>query len=239
MNHEHVGDLSAGYVLDALDEGERERVGTHVRLCVSCQIAVASDRAIVEQLSFAAPQYRPAPHVKARLMERMGQEGALSSRTRSTSWPVAPPGERRAHGMRLPVWLMAAALVPWVVMLGLGIFVVASPRNEPSHALVVVTISGPNGEFGRLAMVPAGTNAFVLLTHMLALPPGKTYVCWLERKGQMEHACTFDLLKNSDDATLVLHTPRTMDSYTVFGVTMEANPHQAQPTGPLLATARL
>lgn len=226
MNHEHPDDLLPGLALGALDAGDRSTVERHVRLCVRCQLAVESARAVAGCLGFAAPQQRPSPALRLRLLEHVAQESV------TLTPPVAMPAQAR-----LPWWLMAAAILPWLV--ALSVLVVLWPRQAPTPRLAVAAISGSSGAYGRLAMDPHGTSAFLMLTHMPRLPAGKTYVCWLQRSGTMLHACAFKLLPGSDDATVTLSMPRPLSDYTAIGVTMESNPSAQHPTGTILAAGTL
>ncbi len=238
LDIDHVDDVLADYAFDALDIDERERAARHLAVCPRCAALAASDAAIVGQLSFAAAPQHPPVHVRARLMERVAHEAAPVPPVRRIGAPmIARPARRR-----LPRLFLAAALVPWVVAVALGIALVNALHTlAPRPALAVAVVSGPRGETGSLAMDPNGTSAFLFLTHMPRLPHSKVYVCWLRDDAATapEAACTFGLMPRSDDATVIIHTTRSLRAYALIGITMEETPHPAHPGAAFLASGRL
>lgn len=228
MTPEHPEDLLPGYALTALDQSERVEVERHLNVCVGCQAATQENRAYVAQLAFGVPLRQPPAELKESLMQRIAAEAAAS--------PVdATTGQIR----RLPRWLMATTILPWVGVAGLVAALLAALQNQPASALTVASLSGPHGAYGQLAMAPNGSSAVLMLTRLPALPKGHTYICWLERNGVMERAGSFSLLPHSDDAEMVLHPPHPMNSYSLLSITMEADTRLDHPTGTLLATGHL
>src|ERR671934_597 len=57
---EDVHELSAGYALDVLDDGERRRFEAHLAECERCRDEVDSFRAAASALAFADPAPRRA-----------------------------------------------------------------------------------------------------------------------------------------------------------------------------------
>lgn len=235
MNHDDMPDLLPGYALDALDAAERKQVAQHVGLCPQCQIADEGNKAVVMQIAFAAPQRRPSAHVKARLMERLSHD----SMPASAADPPSRELGRQWSGVRVPNWLLAVAVVPWLMLIGLAAMVMTAPSRTAPPRILAATIHGPHGENGRLAMVPGATTAILTLTGLPRPAAGKSLVCWLKRGGTMEYAAAFTTMPRSDDAYVTLHTRLPLDSYSAVGITMESQRRPARPTGTLLATGTL
>ncbi len=235
MNHDDIIDLLPAHALGALDDAERKQVAQHVGLCPQCQIADESNKAVVMQIAFAAPQRCPAAHVKARLMERLASEPA---RPDEAVAPAALQG-RGWSGARVPNWLMAAAVFPWLVVIGLAAMVMTAPsRNAPAR-LLDVTLRGPHGEYGRLAMTPGASTGMLTLTRLPRPAAGKSFVCWLKHAGKMEYAGAFTIMPHTDDAYVTLHTRLPLDNYSAIGVTLESQSRPSRPTGTLLAIGTL
>lgn len=226
-----VKDLLPGYALGALDDPEVGVIERHLRLCMPCQIAARADRAVVEQLGFAAPLHQPPPEMKACLMSRVARE----PRTYTALFPARP----RIRLRGIPRWLVAAAVLPWLAVMALSAHLFMSLQNTPAHALKVMNVVGSRGETGHLAMITGETTAFLMLTHMPALRAGRWFTCWLERNGKMEYVNNFGLLPHSDEASFVLHAPRPLESYSRLAITIEVSAHPIHPTGAILASGKM
>lgn len=234
MSHDEMPDLLPGYAFDALDDVETARVKEHLRVCMPCQLSAESDRAVVENLAYAVPPEHPSPRVKELLMERIATESA--------GLPSRAPAGWSASGLRgrlraAPGWLVAAAVVPWIALLGLGATFMMSQQRTPAQQLTVKSLRGPHGEFGHLVMVPGSSSAVLDLMRMPALPAGQRYACWLERHGRMEHVANFTLMPHSHAASVMLHAPHPMSSYAGLDISMEASPHPVWPSNVLLASS--
>lgn len=233
MSHDEMPDLLPGYAFDALSDAETARVKEHLRACMPCQLSAESDRAVVENLAYAGPRQRPSPRVKELLMERIAQEAAGLPSRAPAGWST---GGLRSRLRAAPGWLVAAAVVPWFVVLGLGATFMMSQQRPPAQQLSVKSLRGPHGEFGRLVMVPGASSAVLDVMRMPALPAGRRYACWLERNGRMEHIANFTLMAHSHAASVMLRAPHPMSSYAALDVSMETSPHPAWPSKVLLAS---
>ncbi len=74
-DHEISLYLLPGYALDALDDGERWCVATHLDTCPICRTELAKLAEVIALLAFATPCARPQPHVKDALSARIGARG--------------------------------------------------------------------------------------------------------------------------------------------------------------------
>lgn len=92
---DHVADLAAGYVLDALELAEREQVERHARSCPSCAKLLAADARVAGFLPYLAPAVVPAPDVKAALFARIAHAERAAT-VETSPRPIA------SHAQTLP-----------------------------------------------------------------------------------------------------------------------------------------
>ncbi len=157
--------------------------------------------------------------------------------------PTITPSPQRRR--RMPGWLLAAAIVPWLLVAALGIGLAqalhrpspSSPSSPPN--LVVAQVGGLRGTVGRLAMTARDSSAFLMLTHVPSSPDHTAYVCWLERAGRMEQTCAFQQTGAHDDAWVMLRASHPMREYGRVVVTLETRPLPERPTGTVLASGYL
>lgn len=235
MNDDHtdIDELLPGYVLGALDTAEQARVRRHVESCPACWQMAESDRIAVEHLAFAVPPQRPPSHLKAGMIGRIVLEGAGT--------PAPAQGQYPVPARRVPGWMVAAALVPWILVAGLGAEMMMSGtgKSTPTPAMTVARLSGKHGAFGQMAMTKNGTSALLTVTRLPALPPHMMYVCWLERQGTMEPVKGFYSTSNANDAIVMLRAPQPLGDYSEVGISMETISRPPRPTGTLLAVGKL
>jgi len=105
---EHVGYLTGGYALDALDDVERARVERHLATCDECAAEVTSFSETAAVLA-AGTTTAPPPGMRDRVL-------AEASRTRQLP-PRVPVPVRRARANR---WLAVAAVTALLLAGGLG-----------------------------------------------------------------------------------------------------------------------
>ncbi len=118
-------DSAAAYALDALDGNERSTFEEHLAGCAVCQGEVAELRATAGSLAFAAPEIRPDPRLRQRILDEAVE--ARSSVVQADG--IAPAAER---GMSR--WLLAAASVA-AVAAGAGYWFERQARLELGSVL--------------------------------------------------------------------------------------------------------
>jgi anti-sigma-K factor RskA len=167
MDAETVHELSAAYVLDALEPEEREAFEDHLATCPTCQEEVADLSIAATELAWAAEPAAPSPELRERILEAARAE-------RPNVVPLRP---RRVSRM----WAVAA--VAACIVIGLGIWNVTLHNqlsDARSTALQRIPVAGMQGSL----VVGSGGSAALIAFHLPAAPAGKTYEAWVIPKGK-------------------------------------------------------
>ena len=167
MDAETVHELSAAYVLDALEPAEREAFEEHLASCPSCQEEVADLSLAATELAWAADPAEPSPELRDRILEAARAE-------RPNVVPLRPRRMSR-------VWAVAA--VAACVAIGLAIWNVSlhdQLSNARTGALQRVPVAGLQGS----VVVGSGGSAALVAFRLPAAPAGKTYEAWVIPKGK-------------------------------------------------------
>src|SRR5262249_31280084 len=169
MDAETVHELTAAYVLDALEPEEREAFEEHLASCPSCQEEVADLSLAATELAWAAEPAAPSPELRDRILEAARAERPnvvpLRPRPMPRGWPVA-----------------AVAAVAACVAIGLAIWNVSlhdQLSDARTGALQRVPVAGLQGS----VVVGSGGSAALVAFRLPAAPAGKTYEAWVIPKG--------------------------------------------------------
>jgi anti-sigma-K factor RskA len=212
MEAHDIHELAAGYVLDALDSGERREFESHLTGCTICAEELPSLRAAAGALAYAVDT-SPAPSsgLRAEILERAVPE-------RHTPATVVPLRRRAA----LPI---VSAVTAAAVAAGIVVGLWASSSAGPSRPLVV-PIEGRQGSL----VVTDGGGAFLVVPRLRSAPPGKTYEAWVVLDGIARPAGTFQGGKER----VVVSLDRPVPSGARVAVSLEPAGGSQQPTGPVL-----
>ena len=213
--------LTAGYALDALDEGERARYEEHLASCESCREELQGFWQVSGALARTAGGPMPPGSLRERILEQ-----ARSER------PNVVPLRRR---ITTPV-LASAVAVAAVVALALGVWSVglSNELNDANDALAV--LSDPNARVqttadGEANLVVTPTGDAALVVRMLApAPKGKDYEIWVFENGVPKPAGLFE------EPGVAMLSRRVAPGQTV-AVTLERDGGVDAPTGDAIFTA--
>jgi len=227
---EELHTLVGLYVVDALDDDERDRFEAHLADCPACQQEVAEFQATTGRLSQLMAE-RPPESVRAAIMARVASTPQESA---------APPPDQLAARRRSPMRLVAPALAvaAAVIALLLGIGWISSHRALDRQQAISAVLTAPDAksvELGgegtmRVVYSPTLDRSVVVADGLADLPSDRTYALWFIGPGGPEEAALF---RTSDGrATKVL--ARTPEGYQALGVTKEPAGGSATPTQPIL-----
>jgi hypothetical protein len=187
MSCAHVREELGGYVLDALDPGEREAIAAHLARCPQCAAEHERLAALPALLAHADGLEIPAapPAVEERLLDQLAHERGAAR----------PP--RRARRGWIPRWARGRTLVAGVLAgaaLGAGVTALVLSDDEaqrpPGRYSLVLTGDGGVSARARLSPGRGGTEVHMWVK---GLPPGgdAVYEVRCERPGWSASAGTF------------------------------------------------
>jgi anti-sigma-K factor RskA len=202
-------ELSAAYVLDALDTPDLDAFEEHLSTCERCREEVADLRVVAGALALGAPPVEPPAALRRRILDAARAERAS----------VTPLRPRWAA----PVAVLAAAAA--CVAIGLGGWDVSlhdQLANVRSGPLVRVALSGANGS---VFASPGGSGALVL-TDLTAAPVGKTYEAWVIQGSAIAPAGLF----RGGTVTTIVALTHAVPRGAVVAVTVEPAGGTEAPT---------
>jgi anti-sigma-K factor RskA len=209
---EEIHSLVAPYALDALDVTDERRFEEHLALCERCRGELAGLREAAAALAYAAPDAKPPPELKERIL----------AQARSERRNVVPMRRRRDRTRTLAIAAAAAA----AIAIGLGVWGATRSTGQDAFAQV---LSRPGarvigmGSSGAVAVAPDGRAALAL--RVGRAPAGKTYEAWVIHANAARPAGLFRGGRNVS----VVKLPRVPKG-SVIAVTVERAGGAAQPT---------
>ncbi len=183
--HEDVG----AYLLDALEESERECFERHLADCPLCREEVERLRPAVDSLPRSVEPLAAPPRLKAALMDAVREEAgpATARRRPRRSWSFGLP-----RLSPVVAWGSAAFLLFVGLASGFGLGKLTS--GDDTRTIAASVQSRELRDASGTLSVPAGGGAGAVL-HVSGLPslPGRVYQAWVQRDGQMVPEPTFEV----------------------------------------------
>jgi hypothetical protein len=180
-SHEHIEDLIAASVLDGLDEDERgelqREMATHGPDCSECARLMTEYSETAGRMAFAVDALPLSPGAEDRLIEaardwdRSVGEGSAAVLTEA---PRRRRGRARPPGIRVKVWLVAAAAAVIAVVAGLLGYALAPTGSN----LQAVTLTATGGQHLSVVYAPGNQDAVLVGSNVTAPPAGKVYELW-------------------------------------------------------------
>lgn len=242
MTHDDVRDLSAEYVLGALDAAARQEVDAHLTGCAACRALLEEDARTFDALGRGI-ELTPAP---VALRERV-----LRAATRE---PVVEQLSARVRPRARPLpWILAAAAALVALIAGWQVLALRGERmrletqaSEQQRSLAVLA-SNDLVRFELSGETPAPARARAFWSHrhgmvftaegLAPVPAGRTYQLWVISGGKPISAGVFTSTPTGQ-ARVVMATPLTLTQVDAVAVTVEPEGGRAAPsTQPILAGA--
>ncbi len=227
----HVIDLLPAFVLDALTDDEMSQVSEHLAGCPSCQNEFAQLQQVVDELSLAAVQSRPAPELKQKLMASIHSRRIKTvSNTRPApnvqSLLVFLRGHLAALGVALILLLLVGNLFLWR-QLNLTL-------QQTSTPMRVITLNGSQFSpqaIGTLVINPNDQYFTLVVDRLSSLEADKQYQVWLIKGTEHTSAGVFSVDQNGY-ALLQIQAPMSLSQYDAIGISIEPWGGSPKPTGP-------
>ncbi|HWB22916.1 MAG TPA: anti-sigma factor [Gaiellaceae bacterium] len=208
MGTDPLHELTAAYVLDALDPADEAAYEEHLAHCAACQEEVALLSGTATALALAAGPADPPDALRGRILDAARAE-------RPNVVPLRP---------RWSAPLAAAAAIAACAVVGLGVWNISlhhrldrtesALRGVPLHGAAGSVVLGVNG------------RAALVVTDLAAAPKGRTYEAWVIDGTSAASAGLF----HGGEKTVVVQLGRRVRHGSVVGVTVEPAGGSAQPT---------
>jgi len=256
MTHEQASELLGAYALDAVDGEELAELERHLDECPRCRAELDSLREVAGALG---TNVEPLPEglwasIASRLPERSGDEEPPPPMPRlvwSERTPAEAPARRRRGRVAVASFgAVAVAAAAVAAVLGIGLInaddranhlqsaatqrssTVTAALQTPGHQVVSLR-DGKDKLAAQFVVVPDG-RGYLLLSHLPALPGGKTYQLWGIVGSQPVSLGV--LGPDPNEATFTMAGARRPSS---LALTAEPAGGTGAPTGPILAMGRV
>jgi anti-sigma-K factor RskA len=247
-----VHTLIGPWVLDAVDDGERRLVESHLAECVSCAQEAAELREAAWRLADVTVA-EPPPRLRERVLaevRRTRQEAPAARSPEPAPEPAPRPEPRRARrGLRIPrlrLALGAAAIA--VAAAFAGVFatwaVVQQPGGEEPDDPIAAVLEAPDAEVsyqeadgGGLVTVissDALDDAVVVASDLAAVGDDRSYQVWMVDEAGQVSAGVMD--PGDSSATMLVEG---LGDTRLIGVTNEPAGGSETPTLPMVADVAL
>ena len=179
-DHTRYQDDVGAYLLDALNDLERQAFERHVAGCQDCQEELTRLRPAADALPGSVQQFEPPARLKASLMEVVEREARAEQ--------PAPPRERsRLRFFMRPAFVAAALLVGLVAG-----FAIAQLGGGDDTRTLAATVDKAIPQAGGTLRV-SNDDATLRLHDMPALSGTRVYQVWLQHGDRMVPARTFQV----------------------------------------------
>lgn len=232
----HVTELIPAYALGSLDEDEARLVEEHLVSCPTCQAELRSYQMVVGQLSLAVPETDPPSHLKQRLLDRIRQQGPVA-----TADVQAKPSWQQQlvtavqRVLATPAW-RPVAFILILVLISANLLLWQRARQTEKQVpagFQTVNLSGtaaaPEAQ-GVIIISDDGQHGTLIVENLPELDEEREYQLWLIRDGQRTSGGIFSV---SEDGyrSIWVRSPRPLDDYSDFGITIEPAGGSPGPTG--------
>jgi anti-sigma-K factor RskA len=255
---QHVEELIPFYLLGALDESERQLVDAHLPQCATCTAILNEMKDGAGALPFAVTPITPSSRVKQALMAQV--QKTLPAETLKPAASARPRVTRAGWLPRLREWSPGIALAGILLLLiSVGYALVLQGElnqlearnaslmtqlNDTSAVLALLSnpaietknlqgSAGPSSAHGLVHFDPRGNRAWLVVSGLKPLSPGRAYEVWLI-KGQNPVGVGTFTVDSTGAGQILINAPETIAAYQVTAVTDEPSGGSLLPTTPIV-----
>ena len=226
---EHVFDLLPAYALGSLDEDEKRIVRDHLDVCEVCSAELSSYAKVIDDLPLAMLESAPPPELKTKIMSQIKKEVVLPQPEPKRSW------WQQFSQAFTPAWGLAS-LVLILVLVVSNVFLwqqVRTLENTTQPTLTTVVLQGTDitpEAVGMLVISQDGEYGTLVVDALPILEDNLQYQLWLIQDGQRSSGGVFSV-NEEGYGFLRVSSPRPLNSYSAFGITIEPAGGSPGPTG--------
>ncbi|MBE7557211.1 MAG: anti-sigma factor [Anaerolineales bacterium] len=191
----HVLELLPAYALGSLDEEERRLVVDHLSGCSTCTAELNAYQVLTAQLALAAPEARPSPDLKRRLLARLPASPPASSKQTRFSWWRYLPNFSQKPAL---AWGIASFLLI-LILLASNLFVwqrvtrLEALRSGGMRAIPLSNTGLVPGAAGFVIIGADGQNGAFIVDALPTLEPDRQYQLWLIQNEQRTSGAVFSV----------------------------------------------
>jgi anti-sigma-K factor RskA len=191
----HVLELLPAYALGSLDEEERWLVFDHLSGCSTCTAELSAYQALTAQLALAAPEARPSPDLKRRLLARLPAPPPTHANQTQLSWRRYRPYFTRRPGL---VWgvvsfLLILLLVASNLSLWQRVTRLEALRSDGMRAIPLNNTGLAPGAAGFVIIGADGQNGAFVVDALPTLEPDRQYQLWLTQNEERTSGAVFSV----------------------------------------------
>lgn len=229
--HKPWEDERAAYLLDALDDGERDAFETHLSDCDRCRAELRWLQPAVDVLPASVEQFEPPAGLRDRIIGAIEADGGA-------------PVRRDARPARQPFWSRLsprAALTGVAAAVALAIGVAGGyalgDSDEPQNIATTVPVEPTEPSIRATADIVHHDDTYTLaVSHMPELRSGDVYQVWMRAGNELQPSILFVL---SRDGTAKVVLPDQTGAADEMLVTREPSGGSQEPTSAPLVSATL
>jgi anti-sigma factor RsiW len=218
----HVIELLPAYALGSLDEEERRLVFDHLSGCPTCTAELSAYQVLTDQLALAAPEARPSPHLKRRLLARLPVPPPNRANQTSLSWRRYLPNFTRRPAL---VWGIASFLLI-LVLLASNLFLwqrvtrLEALRSDGMRAIPLSNTGLVPGAAGFVIIGADGQNGAFVVDALPTLEPDRQYQLWLIQNEQRTSGAVFSVDEYGYGGGRI-RAPRNLFEYSGCDISIE------------------
>jgi anti-sigma-K factor RskA len=218
---------AAAYALGALEPREAEAFRRHMAVCAVCHDEVAAFGQVADALPMSAPQLRPPPGLRKRVIRAVRADATEN---------IRQPARRSRRGLRFRFAMpRAAAAIGVAVAAAVAVIggVELSSGGSGSRVIQARVIGIPGTAQLRLS----GGHAELIVRHLAPPPAGRIYEVWLQRRGALSP--TRALFSVTANGAGDVGVPGALRGVSAVLVTQEPDGGSLVPTHAPVIVARL
>ncbi len=235
--HSHVSDLLPAYVLGVLDAQEQMEVEVHLAECTVCREELRAYENQTVDLAFSVPPLTPPSSLKQRIQESISHPKEPAATSPVAWW------RRWLEGLQTPGVALAAASAALVLVLLLGNITLFTRvqhlerQMAASNRAGLQTLSLTGSEIAPqawaiLAMDKDAPSGLLVVDDLPPLDKRQAYQLWLITPDGKRQSGGIFRVDEKGHGFLEINSPRLLQTYAAFGVTIEPADGSPSPTGP-------
>lgn len=226
MITDHPQDDLPAYVLDGLEQAERQEVERHLAGCATCRQEVLELKEAAAQLAMSVQQVDPPMGLKQRILERVDPQPSPATRQPLFGWLRRYQSAWAPASLAVILLLVLSNFALWGQVRDLN----QSARHNSFQVVSFLSTVPDQDARGVMVVTENGRFGTLVVDGMAELEASQQYQLWLIQDGQRISGGVFSVDQWGYGA-MVIRAPQPLGDYSNFGVTIEPAGGSPNPTG--------